>query len=146
MLVARRNPSMMPSVFNDFLNWGNWSNLLNEERHAMPKTNISESETDYRMELCVPGLKKEDLSISIDTDNNLVIEMSKKEEQEEKKEERCYLRHEFSETQFKQLFTLPENIKKEQISAKVEHGVLTVTLPKITEEEKKALAQTIEIM
>ena len=41
--------------------------------------------------------------------------------------------------------TLPENVKKDQIGAKVEHGILTVTLPKYTTEEQKKLAQTIVI-
>ena len=146
MLVARRNNNWMPSLFNEFLNWDNWNNSVCETAQAMPKMNVSESDKDYKMELCVPGLKKEDLNISIDTDNNLVIEMVKNDEvKDESKESRKYLRHEFSTMQFKQMFSLPENVKKEQITAKVEHGVLTIDLPKFTVEEKKALAQTIEI-
>ena len=50
-----------------------------------------------------------------------------------------------SSMQFKQMLTLPENVKKDQIGAKVEHGILTVTLPKYTTEEQKKLAQTIVI-
>ena len=55
---------------------------------------------------------------------------------EEDKKERKYLRREFNEMQFKQAFTLPENIKREQIAAKVENGILTIDLPKITEDER----------
>jgi len=150
MLVTRRNNNWMPALFNEFLNWDNWNNSVCETAQSMPKMNISESENDYRIEFCVPGLKKEDLNISIDTDNNLVVEMvqhseSKNEGDGENKQERKYLRHEFSTMQFKQMFSMPENVKKDQISAKVEHGVLTIDLPKFTDEEKKALAQTIEI-
>lgn len=146
MLATRRNNDWMPALFNEFFNLDNWNNHVCETAQAMPKMNVSESDNDYRMELCVPGLKKEDLNISIDTDNNLVIEMVKtNEHNEEKKETRKYLRHEFNTMQFKQMFSLPENVKKEQITAKVEHGVLTIDLPKFTPEEKKALAQNIEI-
>jgi len=132
----------MPSLFNELLNWGN--GFMPEERIATPKMNISETDKAYEMELCVPGLKKEDLSISIDTENQLVVEMTKENKKEEK-EGRKWLRREFSSTQFKQVFTLPENVKREQISAKVENGILTVELPKFTEDEKKALAQKITI-
>lgn len=132
----------MPSLFNELLNWGN--GFMPEERVATPKMNISETDKSYEMELCVPGLKKEDLSISIDTENQLVVEMTKENKKEEK-EGRKWLRREFSSTQFKQVFTLPENVKREQISAKVENGILTVELPKFTEDEKKALAQKITI-
>ncbi|MBO4751414.1 MAG: Hsp20/alpha crystallin family protein [Bacteroidales bacterium] len=142
MLVTRNNRELMPSLFNELLNWGN--SFMPEERVATPKMNISETDKDYEMELCVPGLKKEDLSISIDTDNQLVVEMSKENKKEEK-EGRKWLRREFSSSQFKQVFTLPENVKREQISAKVEHGILTITMPKFTEDEKKALAQKIDI-
>ena len=142
MLVTRNNRELMPSLFNELLNWGN--GFMPEERVATPKMNISETDKSYEMELCVPGLKKEDLSISIDTENQLVVEMTKENKKEEK-EERKWLRREFSSTQFKQVFTLPENVKREQISAKVENGILTVELPKFAEDEKKALAQKITI-
>ena len=138
MLVTRNNRELMPSLFNELLNWGN--GFMPEERIATPKMNISETDKSYEMELCVPGLKKEDLSISIDTENQLVVEMTKENKKEEK-EGRKWLRREFSSTQFKQVFTLPENVKREQISAKVENGILTVELPKFTEDAKKALAQ-----
>ncbi|MBO4588622.1 MAG: Hsp20/alpha crystallin family protein [Bacteroidales bacterium] len=142
MLVTRNNNELMPSLFNELLNWGN--SYAPEMHCATPKMNISETDKDYEMELCVPGLKKEDLSISIDTDNQLVVEMSKEHKKEEK-DGRKWLRREFSSTQFKQVFTLPDNVKREQISAKVEHGILTITMPKFTEDEKKALAQKIDI-
>ena len=143
MLVTRNNRELMPSLFNELLNWGN--NFMPEERMATPKMNISETDREYEMELCVPGLKKEDLSISIDTENQLVVEMTKENKKEEK-EGRKWLRREFSSTQFKQVFTLPENVKRDQISAKVENGILNITMPKFTEDEKKALAQKINIM
>ena len=145
MLLAKRNQDLMPSLFNELLDWNNWNNSTLDEHYPMPKMNVSESDTDYELELCVPGLSKEDLNLSIDSDNNLVIEMVQKEEKKEEKKERHFLRHEFNELQFKQLLSLPENVKKEAISAKVEHGILRITLPKFTQEEKNALMQHIEI-
>ncbi|MBP5536493.1 MAG: Hsp20/alpha crystallin family protein [Bacteroidales bacterium] len=147
MLLTTRNQEFMPSLFNELMNWNNWNkDLMAEERRAMPKMNVIESDTDYQLELCVPGLKKEDLSLSVDTDNNLVIEMVQKEEKKEATDaSRRYLRHEFDTLQFKQLLSLPDNVKKSLITAKVEHGVLHVTLPKVTEEEKRQQAQTITI-
>ena len=128
MLLASRNQDFMPTLFNELLNWNNWNNCSYEEQKAMPKMNVSETDTNYELELSVPGLSKEDLSL-----------------RKEEKKDRHYLRHEFSTMQFKQLFSLPENVKKEAISAKVEHGILYVTLPKFTNEEKKALSQKITI-
>ncbi len=145
MLVARKNNDLMSTMFNELLDWNRWNNFTADDRGMTPKMNVSESDTDYRLELCIPGLKKEDLHISIDADNNLVIEMQQKEEKKNEDEKRHWLRREFSSTQFKQVLTLPENIKKNEIGAKVEHGILTVTLPKFTAEEQKQLAQTITV-
>ena len=140
MLLAKRNQDLMPSLFNELMNWDNFA-----EEGVMPKMNVSESDKNYELELCVPGLSKEDLSINIDSDNNLIVEMAKKEEKKDERKERHYIRHEFSQLQFKQVFTLPENVKKEAIEATVQHGVLRINLPKLQEEEKKAQMRQIEI-
>ncbi len=146
MLVARRNNDLMSTMFNELLDWNRWNGLCSTEEQSMtPKMNVSESEKDYRLEVCIPGMKKEDLNLSVDTDNNLVIEMQHKDEKKENDEKRHFLRKEFCQMQFKQMLTLPENVKRDQIGAKVENGILTITLPKFTPEEQKQLAQTIAI-
>ena len=145
MLTNRNNQLMMPSLFNELLNWDNWTNTHWDETSAVTKMNVSESDNDYLLELTVQGLKKEDLNLSLDADGNLVIEMVKEQKSEEKDEKRNYLRREFGSIQFKRVMALPENVKKDKISAKVEDGMLRVTLPKVTEEEKKQLAQHIQI-
>lgn len=147
MLVATRNNDLMSTMFNELMNWNRWNGLCSSEdtTTTAPKMNVSESDKDYRLELSIPGMKKEDLNLSVDPDNNLVIEMQTKEEKKEDNEKRHFLRREFSTTQFKQMLTLPENVKKDTIGAKVENGILTVTLPKFTPEEQKQLAQTIAI-
>lgn len=142
MLLATRNQNLMPSLLNELMNWNSWSS---DEQTTMPKMNVTESAKNYELELSVPGLSKDDLSLSVDSDNNLVVEMVKKEEKKEEKKDRHYLRHEFSTLQFKQMFTLPENVKKEAINARVEHGILYIELPKFTDEEKQSMLQKIQI-
>lgn len=146
MLVARRNSDLMNTMFNELLDWNRWNNdFYTDEQRLSPKMNVSESDKDYQLELCIPGMKKEDLNLTIDADNNLVVEMQHKEEKKEGDEKRHFLRREFTTSQFKQMLTLPDNVKKDQIGAKVENGVLYITLPKFTKEEQKQLAQTIAI-
>lgn len=140
MMIARRNQDLMPSLINELMNW---NNMLGEEHTSTPKMNVTESNADFRVEMCVPGLKKEDLTINLDNNNNLVIRMVKTEEKKE--DGRKYLRREFGGMQFNQTLVLPENVKKEAITAKVENGILSVTLPKLTEDEKEGLMRMIEI-
>ncbi|MCR5038139.1 MAG: Hsp20/alpha crystallin family protein [Bacteroidales bacterium] len=138
MLVTRRNQDFMPTLFNELMNW-------NDTTYSTPRMNIMETKDNYKLELCIPGLTKEDVKLSIDDEGNLVVEMVKENKVEEKKEEMRYLRHEFSVEHFRQTVMLPEDIHKEQISAKVENGILDIVIPKVTVEEKKKAVQTIEI-
>ena len=137
MLVTRRNQDFMPTLFNELMNW-------NDTTYSTPRMNIMETKDNYKLELCIPGLTKEDVKLSIDAEGNLVVEMVK-ETKNEKKEEMRYLRHEFSVEHFRQTVMLPDDIHKEQISAKVENGILDIVIPKVTVEEKKQAMQTIEI-
>ena len=140
MLVTRRNQDFMPTLFNELMNW-------NDTTYSTPRMNIMETKDNYKLELCIPGLTKEDVKLSIDAEGNLVVEMVKenKSEKKENNEEMRYLRHEFSVEHFRQTVMLPEDIHKEQISAKVENGILDIVIPKVTNEEKKQAVQTIEV-
>ena len=140
MLVTRRNQDFMPTLFNELMNW-------NDTTYSTPRMNIMETKDNYKLELCIPGLTKEDVKLSIDAEGNLVVQMVKenKSEKKENKEEMRYLRHEFSVEHFRQTVMLPEDIHKEQISAKVENGILDIVTPKVTNEEKKQAMQTIEV-
>ena len=137
MLVTRRNQDFMPTLFNELMNW-------NDTTYSTPRMNIMETKDNYKLELCIPGLTKEDVKLSIDAEGNLVVEMVK-ETKKENKEEMRYLRHEFSVEHFRQTVMLPDDIHKEQISAKVENGILDIVIPKVTVEEKKQAMQTIEV-
>ena len=139
MYLTRRTQDFIPTLFNELMN-------MDTVSYSEPKMNIIENKENYLIQYSVPGLKKEDLRISIDTEGNLVVEMSKESHKEERKENNVrYLRREFSTEQFRNTLVLPEDIHRDQITAKVENGILEVTLPRVTVEEKKALVQNIEV-
>ena len=131
----------LPSIFNDFFD-NEWMAKANA---TAPAINVIESEKEYKVEVAAPGMTKEDFNIRIDEDNNLVISMEKKVENKEEKKDGRYLRREFSYSKFQQTMILPDNVDKEKIAAQVENGVLTIDLPKLSEEEIKKPERTIEI-
>jgi len=131
----------MPTLFNELMN-------MDMVSYSEPKMNVMETKENYTIQYCVPGLKKEDLKISIDNEGNLVVEMNKQtvnDKKEEKKDNVRYLRHEFSSEQFRNTLMLPDDIHRDKITAKVDNGILEIVLPKVTVEEKKALVQNIEV-
>jgi HSP20 family protein len=142
MTPVRRNQNWVPSIFNDFFD-NDWMIKANA---TAPAINVIENEKDYRIELAAPGMSKEDFNIKLDEENNLVISMEKKNEnKEEDKKNGRYLRREFSYSKFQQTMILPDDVDKDAISASVEHGVLTVDLPKQTPEAVQKTEKHIEI-
>lgn len=141
MLLTKRTQDFFPTLFNDLFDWNYWTTKIANA----PQMNIIENDDEFKMELSVPGLAKEDLVINIDEDKNLVIEMIKKNKVEEKDKNQRYLRREFTSSQFKEILALPDSVNLEGITAKVENGVLEVVLPKIKPEEKAKMSKCIEI-
>ena len=100
----------------------------------------------HRLSMSLKAKTKDDFNIHLSEDNELVITMEKKNEnQEEDKENKKYLRREFSYTKFQQALILPEDVEKDNISASVSEGVLTIDLPKRQPEEKAKVSRQIEI-
>ena len=141
MMPVRRSQNWLPSIFNDFFD----NELMAKAKATAPAINVIETDKAYKLELAAPGMTKEDFSVRIDEENNLVISMEKKAENKEEKKDGRYLRREFSYSKFQQTMILPENVDKDHISAQVENGVLNIELPKLSEEEVKKPDRTIEV-
>lgn len=159
-MTRSRNYSQnwLPSIFDDFFD-NNWMNKTNA---TAPAINVLERNDAYVVEVAAPGMTKKDFNIHIDENNNLIISMEKKEETKEggncgcngeaketavkcREDENCYLRREFYYSKFQQALILPDDVDKMSISAQVENGILSVTLPKQTPEQKEKLLQHIEV-
>ena len=140
MLPVMFRNNWMPTLFEDFLN----TDLMPRTGSTAPAVNVRESETAYTMELAAPGIKKEYCRVNINEDGNLAIAIENKCEHKNEDKKHHYLRREFSYSNYEQNYTLPDNVERDKISAKVEDGILTVTMPKMAKEEKK-LSKAIEV-
>lgn len=140
MTPMMRNSAWLPTVFNDLFD----TEFMPKANCTAPAINVKESDKAYTVELAAPGMKKEDFNVHINDDGNLIIKMEQKQEQKEEDKNTRYLRREFSYSKYEQTLILPDDVEKSKISAKVEHGVLTVELPKV-EETKVKVARQITI-
>ncbi len=140
MLPVMFRNNWMPTLFEDFLN----TDLMPRTGSTAPAVNVKESETAYTMELAAPGIKKEYCRVNINEDGNLAIAIENKCEHKNEDKKHHYLRREFSYSNYEQNYTLPDDVERDKISAKVEDGILTVTMPKMAKEEKK-LSKAIEV-
>lgn len=126
-------------VFEELLKpWNNWveQSSLFGKTMTTPLVNIIENEDNYILSLAVPGMKKEDLKISLE--GSTLYISSQKEEIEER-----FTRKEFNFYSFSRSFTLPEDVKPDHIEAKYEDGLLRIVLPR--KEEVKQTTATRQI-
>lgn len=106
-----------------------------------PRVDISETDKNFQIKVEVPGIKREDVKISIE-DNTLTIQGERKEEKKE--EGRKYHRIECSYGSFERQFGLPPNINQENIDAVFKDGVLMLELPKKEVEKPKQVEVKIK--
>ena len=137
MTPMMRHSAWLPTVFNDIFD----AAYLPKANATAPAINVKESDKGYTVELAAPGMKKEDFNVHINDEGNLIIKMESKQESKEEDKNTRYLRREFSYSKFEQTLILPDDVKKDAISARVENGVLTVELPKMVEEKVKVSRQ-----
>lgn len=125
-LIKRNSNLILPSLLDEIFK-PDWNGGIQNFNTTIPAVNIKESETDFKLELFAPGLKKEDFNIEIDQ-KTLSISSEKQTETEENNE--TYSRKEFSFTSFKRTFNLPETVNFDTIEANYENGILNLRLPK----------------
>ncbi|MBQ8066296.1 MAG: Hsp20/alpha crystallin family protein [Prevotella sp.] len=136
-MMPMRSNNWIPAVFNDLF----YNDMMPKANATAPAINVKESDKAYTVELAAPGMKKEDFNVHINDDGNLIIKMESKQEHKEEDKNTRYLRREFSYSKYEQTLILPDDVAKDAISARVEHGVLTVELPKVVEEKVKVSRQ-----
>ena len=93
---------------------------------GFPKTDIIENDTAFIVELGLSGWKKNELSVEVVGDNLVVSGEASTEKQEGK-----YLRRELKRSKFSKTILLGQNLDRDNIEAKYEDGLLTVTVPKL---------------
>lgn len=136
MFITRYNPSKKMSELRrgyDLLNSMLDDHFLRKEggnakTGFTPMINTREGEFAYHVEVDLPGIKKEDINISVE-DNRLIISGERKVKEEVKEEN--YYRIESNFGSFSRSFSLPEEADVENIHAQSQDGVLEVIVPKL---------------
>lgn len=101
-----------------------------------PAVDITEQDNEYIVKVELPGVNKDDVKITLES-NILTIRGEKKQEKETKKEN--YHRVERSYGSFQRSFNLPTSVKSDKIDAAYNDGILTVSLPKAEEAKPKQI-------
>ncbi|SMP26023.1 heat shock protein Hsp20 [Algoriphagus winogradskyi] len=149
-LMKRNGYSPVTSIFDDFpsrglFDWLDAAGIGRDTRqNTLPSVNIIETGNDFKVEMAVPGMKKEDFKVELDN-NTLSIQAEISSESEDNFNEPArYARKEFSYQSFRRTFYLPNTVENEKIEATYQDGILCLIIPK-REEAKKKPVKTIQI-
>ncbi len=120
----RRTQERLNQLFEDFMPMEEWGG----GKVYTPAIDIKEEDDKLVVTTDLPGINKEDVQINLKED---ILEIGAKTGKEKETEEEGYLRRERAYTQFYRAVRLPASVKEEGSTAKMENGVLTITLPKM---------------
>ena len=109
---------------------------------AQFRTDITDEGDFYKLEADLPGFNKEDIHLDINGDM-LTLSAERHSESEDKDKHGKYLRCERSYGSYSRSFDLSD-VKAEEIKAKYNNGVLTLTLPKKAQETPASKRLQIE--
>lgn len=132
------------NFFNDYFGGGNVLRQFLNDRTGMfsPRVDIAEDEKNIFLHVELPGMDKENVSVSISDDRVLTVKGERKNEM--KDSGKNFVRMERSYGSFTRSFQLPENAKTDGISAEFKNGILNITLPKVEEPTSKQVSVEIK--
>jgi len=105
------------------------SALVDADERRTPAADIAEADTAYVVTLDVPGVAKDDVQVTIEG-RRVSVEAKSAVTEEKKDDAQRVVYRERNTSHFARSFTLPVELDKEQSTAKLENGVLTLTLVK----------------
>ncbi len=98
-------------------------------------TDVIETENGLKLTTELPGVKKEDINVELD-EGYLTITASMNKNSEETKDDGKYIKKERHSGSYKRSFYIGDNVTKEDIKAKFENGILTVSFSTKTQNNK----------
>lgn len=145
MSLVRWDPfADMDTLFNRLIpsSFARWPQLTGDSGKPewAPSADISETEQEYVIRASLPAVKKEDVTVTVDS-GIITIKGERKQQKEDKSEK--YHRVESFYGAFERSFSLPENVNSDAIRCDSKDGVLTVHIPKI--EPQKAKPKQISV-
>ena len=126
---------LMPSIFGEDL-FDDWMRLpVERENHRgyraaeLMKTDIREHEAGYELDIDLPGFKKDEITVDLEN-GYLTISAAKGLDKDEEDKKGKYIRKERYAGTMQRSFYVGDAITHEDIKAKFENGILSLTIPK----------------
>ncbi len=131
-----RDGDLIQSIFNDF--YSLLPDFSSKKRNVVPRIDVSQSDSNYHIEAELPGMKLKDVEVQVN--GNVLSITAKKEANTEQKDKNYYIQERYIGS-LQRSISLPNSADIENINAKLQDGVLHLTIPK----KEQAITKKIEI-
>ena len=118
--------------------------LYGHRAQNLLKTDIKETKEGYELVIDVPGFKKEEVKVAL-KDGYLTVSAAKGLDKDEEDKKGHYIRQERYSGAMSRTFYVGEDVKQEDIKAKFENGILSLSVPKPVEQKKVETSKHIAI-
>ncbi|HEY9033222.1 MAG TPA: Hsp20/alpha crystallin family protein [Pseudomonadales bacterium] len=139
-LLPRRSVFDIDRLLDAWLNPGE---SISDSGFFAPRIELKEKKNQYQVKAELPGVKKEDIHVTLDN-GVLTIEAESRQEDKEEKDGKV-IRQERRYGKFMRSFTVGSDVKEADIKAAFDDGVLTLSVPKSKEKDKTKKARRIAI-
>jgi HSP20 family protein len=135
----------MDRLFEDMLsvNDRDWLGLHSMAGVWTPAVEIKETDRELILKAEIPGIDAKDLEVEVGEDRVTIVGEHREEKSSENKEKN-YFHSELHYGKFQRVIPLPMMIKTDAIKSDFKHGILTLTLPKVENMEKKVVKVNLE--
>ena len=133
-----RSASCVFDVFEDF-----FKPMFYDEQLDSMRTDIKETDDDYKLSIEMPGFKKDEIKVSLDN-GYLTVSAEKAEKEEEGKEKSAkYLRRE-CRVSCQRSYYVGDDVQVDSVKAKYDNGMLELTVPKAAPKKIETKSIAIE--
>ena len=136
--LQKRNNGDVFDVFEDF-----FKPMFYDEQLDSMRTDIKETDDDYKLSIEMPGFKKDEIKVSLDN-GYLTVSAEKAEKEEEGKEKSAkYLRRE-CRISCQRSYYVGDDVQVDSVKAKYDNGMLELTVPKAAPKKIETKSIAIE--
>ena len=128
-LSNRRFTDLLDDFFNE---------AVTSSNNFMPGLDVSETDDQFQVNVELPGMKKEDIDVSLEN-NRLTVSGERSFEKEHDKNGTKYHRVESRYGAFERSVQLPDNVDAESIEAAYEDGILKISIDKSEDKVRKQI-------
>lgn len=141
MNLVTFNPEQALDSFFDTDRFFGFPRTHEEQPTVLPKVNVIEKDDAFHLEAETPGMTQKDVSIEF---HNGVLTLKGDREQSSQSDKNDYRIREFSKQSFARSFRLSDQIDSEKVVARMDQGILQVTLPKKEQAKPKKIEIEVE--